>query len=67
MILREDLDGEREKEMVVSFLLRSLVPFGEHAVDLTGPRAKAKGRAPKRSRSPARSSSRRRSAATSLP
>ena len=35
LILREDLDGEREKEMVVSFLLRSLVPGDAPAIDLT--------------------------------
>ena len=43
MILREDLDAEREREMVLNFLLPSLTP-GSHAIDLTE-RAK---QAPKR-------------------
>jgi AcrR family transcriptional regulator len=34
MILREDLDAEREREMVMNFLLPSLTP-GAHAIDLT--------------------------------
>jgi AcrR family transcriptional regulator len=38
MILREDLDGEREKEMIVSFLLRSLLP-GHPTIDITEPRS----------------------------
>ena len=38
MILREDLDGEREKEMIVSFLLRSLLP-AHPTIDITEPRS----------------------------
>jgi AcrR family transcriptional regulator len=34
MILREDLDAEREREMVMNFLLPSLTA-GAHAIDLT--------------------------------
>lgn len=50
MILREDLDGEREREMATSFLLRSLTPPGPEAVDIREPRTKKAGRPPKRSR-----------------
>ena len=35
MILREDLDAEREREMVLTFLLPSLMPQDHAAVDLT--------------------------------
>jgi AcrR family transcriptional regulator len=35
MILREDLDAEREREMFRDFLLRSLMPVEEPAVDIT--------------------------------
>ena len=35
MILREDLDAEREREMVLTFLLPSLMPPDHAAVDLT--------------------------------
>ena len=48
MILREDLDGEREKEMVVSFLLRSLTPVDADALDITEPRQKTAARPAKR-------------------
>lgn len=37
MILREDLDAERERDMVRDFLLRSLMPLAP-AIDLTEPR-----------------------------
>lgn len=40
MILREDLDAEREREMVTNFLLPSLTP-GPHAIDLTERTSKA--------------------------
>lgn len=56
MILREDLDAEREREMVMNFLLPSLTPGGAHAIDLTERTA----RTPKRrkvSRGPAPSTS----------
>jgi len=43
MILREDLDAEREREMVMNFLLPSVTP-GPHAIDLT----ERTGRASKR-------------------
>ena len=48
MILRDDLDDEREREMVEAFLLRSLAPAGDPTVDITEARPK---RAPKRHRS----------------
>jgi AcrR family transcriptional regulator len=48
MILREDLDAEREREMVLQFLLPSLTPRGQ-AIDLT----ERTGRAPKRRKPPA--------------
>lgn len=50
MILREDLDAEREREMVISFLLRSLTPDGA-AIDLTEPR-QAASRPAKRRKAP---------------
>ena len=50
MILREDLDAEREREMIRNFLLHSIMPPGERAVDISHARPKAT-RAPKRRRS----------------
>jgi AcrR family transcriptional regulator len=52
MILREDLDGDREKEMITSFLLRSLVP-GEPTIDITEPRSQPTAPKAKRLKSPA--------------
>jgi AcrR family transcriptional regulator len=52
MILREDLDAEREREMVMNFLLPSLTP-GPHAIDLTERTARTanpKRRTPRASR-----------------
>jgi AcrR family transcriptional regulator len=51
MILREDLDGEREQEMVVSFLLRSLTP-GEPTVDITERRSQPAALPAKRRKAP---------------
>jgi hypothetical protein len=51
MILREDLDGEREQEMVVSFLLRSLTP-GEPTVDITERRSQPAAQPAKRRKAP---------------
>jgi hypothetical protein len=48
MILREDLDGDREKEMVISFLLRSLMPGDAPAIDITEPRPQTAARPAKR-------------------
>jgi AcrR family transcriptional regulator len=47
MILREDLDAEREREMVMNFLLPSVMP-GPHAIDLTERPKQPKSRVPKR-------------------
>ena len=56
MILREDLDAEREKEMVAAFLLRSLVPGDHGAIDLTERTARpAKRRKASRGPAPSRS------------
>jgi AcrR family transcriptional regulator len=53
MILREDLDGDREREMVVSFLLRSLVSAESPAIDITEPRSQPAARPAKRRKTPA--------------
>jgi len=51
MILREDLDAEREREMIETFLLPSLLPRHDDAVDLTERRGVAAAPAAKRRRS----------------
>ena len=49
MILREDLDDEREREMVQGFLLPSLMPRDDRSIDITeGRRARAPRRRPVR-------------------
>jgi AcrR family transcriptional regulator len=48
MILREDLDAEREREMIRAFLLHSILPI-DRAVDISETRSKARP-APKRRR-----------------
>jgi AcrR family transcriptional regulator len=53
MILREDLDAERERAMVKDFLLRSILPPPERAIDLSEPRDKASARPVKRRKAPA--------------
>jgi AcrR family transcriptional regulator len=56
MILREDLDAEQEREMVLNFLLPSLSPGNHAAIDLTERAAKTAKRR-KVSRGPAASRS----------
>ena len=51
MILREDLDAERERDMIETFLLPSLLPRDNGAIDITEGRRPVAAPAPKRRRS----------------